>query len=99
MRRRSLHKSRSGTTVQVSGRAGGRILLIIGLILIGVGALVWFNSGGVRVKGNAGVSPQTARAIFAAIPGGLGALLFLLGLVGIIRGGGGGGGEGGDRSE
>ncbi len=96
MHRRSLHKSRSGTTVRLSGRAGGRVLIIIGLILLGVAALVWFNSGSVRVKGNSGVSPETARTIFAAIPGGLGALLFLLGLAGLVRGGGGEGGGGGE---
>ncbi len=97
MHNRSLHKSRSGTTVRVSARAGGRILLIIGLILLGVAALVWFNTGSVRVKGNAGVSPETARAIFAGIPGGLGALLLLFGLIRMIGGGGddGGGGDGG----
>ena len=39
-------------------------------------------------------SGTTARAIFAGIPGGLGALLFLFGLIGIIRGGGGEGGGG-----
>jgi len=95
MQRRSLHKSRSGTTVQLSRSASGRVLLIIGLILLGVAALVWFNSGSVRVKGNVGASPETARYIFAGIPGGLGALLFLFGLIGVIRGDGGGGGEGG----
>ncbi|MBU1242795.1 hypothetical protein KKD52_15400 [Myxococcota bacterium] len=94
MRRRSLHKSRSGTTVRVSGRAGGVILLVIGLILLGVAAIVWFNSGAVRVKGQAGVSPGTARTIFAAVPGGLGALLSLLGLVAVVRGGGGSDGDG-----
>ncbi len=94
MHRRSFHKSRSGTPVRLSRGASGRILLIFGLILLGVAAIVWFNAGSMRVKGNVGASPETARYIFAGIPGGLGALLFLLGLIGIIRGDGGDAGGG-----
>ena len=88
--RRKFHKVRSsGTRIQVSAGASARIRIVIGLILLGVAVVVWFSSDSMRVKGNAGVSPEMARYIFAGIPGGLGALLFLSGIIGLFRSDGG----------
>ena len=81
-----MNKSRSGTTVQVSGRASGLILIIIGLILLGVAALVYSSSGGMHIKTNLNISPETVRYIFSGVPAGIGCLLFLSGLVGVVRG-------------
>jgi hypothetical protein len=83
-----MSQSRSGRTIQVGGRARGLILMIVGLILLGVAALVYAKFGDMRIKTNVNASTETLRYIASGLPAGIGGLLVILGLVSLGRGAG-----------